>query len=166
LLVAASVYLLWQAYLANYRYSADSRNPYVYAHTTTDVFAMVQRIEEIAEVHEDGKDMQIHFICPNRHDYWPFPWYLRSFSNVGYWDKVTDNVISAAVIIASPGVQQQLIARLFELQKPGRTNLYVALFDSYVEVRPQVELRGYITKDLRDHFRQHQAQLVRSQADR
>jgi uncharacterized protein (TIGR03663 family) len=166
LLAAACVHLLWQAYLANYKYYADSRTPYVYAHTTTDVFAMVQRIEEIAEVHEDGKAMPIHFICPDRHDYWPFPWYLRSFSNVGYWDRVTDNVISAAVIIASPSVEQQLITRLYELQEPGHTNLYVGLFDTYVEIRPQVELRGYITKDLMDRFWRHKSESAEAQGDR
>ena len=167
LLAAACVHLFWQAYLANYKYYADSRTPYVYAHTTTDIFAMVQRIEGIAEVHEDGKGMPIHFVCPDRHDYWPFPWYLRSFSNVGYWDKVTDNVISAAIVIASPSVEQELITRLFELQQePGKINLYVGLFDSYVEIRPQVELRGYITKDLWDRFQQRQERSAQSPADR
>jgi hypothetical protein len=30
----------------------------------------------------------------------------------------------------------------------------VPLFDTYTELRPQIELRGYVTKDLWDRFRQ------------
>ena len=156
LLFVASVHLTWQAYLANYKYCADPRNPYVYAHTTTDVFTMVQRLEEIAEVHEDGNKMEIHFICPDEHDFWPFPWYLRSFPNVGYWNTVTDRVISASVIIASPSVEQELIKKLYELPPPGQKRLYVPLFDTYMELRPQIELRGYVPKDLWDRFQQRQ----------
>jgi len=150
LLVAASIHLAWQAYLANYKYYADPRNPYVYAHTTTDVFTIVQRVEEIAEVHQDGDKMEIHFICPDEHDFWPFPWYLRSFPNVGYWNTVTDKVVSASVIIASASVEQEILKRLYGLPPPGQKRLYVPLFDTYMELRPQVELRGYVPKDLFD----------------
>ncbi len=163
LLVAGGAHLTWQAYLGSYKFYADSRSPYVYAHPTTDVFAMVQRLKEIAEVHEDGRSMEIHLICPNKYDYWPFPWYLRFFPNVGYWDKVTDDVISAAVIVASPNVEQELMKRLYELPPPGQKNLYVPLFDKYMEIRPQVELRGYVTKDLWDSYQQYQLQLKQSQ---
>jgi len=163
LLFVASALLACQSYLANYKYYADPRNPYVYAHTTTDVFTMVQRIEEIAEVHEDGNKMEIHFICPDEHDFWPFPWYLRSFPNVGYWNTVTDRVVSAAVIIASPSVEQELLSRLYELPPPGQKRLYVPLFDTYMELRPQIELRGYVPKELWDRFQQHQMQSIQLQ---
>ena len=158
LLIAASGHLLWQSYLANYVYYADPRNPYVYAHTTTDIFAMTQRIEEIAHVHEDGKEMEIHFVCPDEHDFWPFPWYLRSFPNVGYFKTVTDRVVSASVIVASPSVEQELLSRLYELPPPGHKRLYVPLFDTYMELRPQVELRGYVPKDLWDRLQKLKTQ--------
>ncbi len=150
LLLAGGVHLTWQAYQANYKYYADPRNPYVYAHTTTEIFTMVRRVEEIADVHRHGTEMEIHLICPDEHDFWPFPWYLRSFPNVGYWNTVTDRVVSASVIIASPSVEGQLLRKLYELPPPGQKKLYVPLFDSYVELRPGVELRGYVSKDLFD----------------
>jgi uncharacterized protein (TIGR03663 family) len=155
LLLAGGGHLAWQAYSANYRYYADFRNPYAYAHTTTDIFTMVQRVKEIAEVHEDGRKMETHFICPDEHDYWPFPWYLRAFENVGYWNTVTDRVISASVIIASPSVEKELLKKLYELPPPGQKKLYVPLFDTYLELRPGVELRGYVPKELWDRFQQY-----------
>jgi predicted membrane-bound mannosyltransferase len=153
LLIVGIAHLGWQAYLGSYKFYADSRNPYVYAHPTTDVFAMVGRVEAIAEVHEDGYNMSIQVVCPE-HDYWPLPWYLRFFPNVVWRDKVTDDVVSSPLIIASPKVEQELLTKLYQLPPPGEKNLYVPLFDTYTELRPQIELRGYVTKDLWDRFKQ------------
>jgi uncharacterized protein (TIGR03663 family) len=153
LLLAGGAHLAWQSYLANFRYYADPYNPYVYAHTTTDIFTMVQRVEEIAKV-EDGDKTEIHFICPDEHDFWPFPWYLRAFPNVGYWTTVTDQAVSASVIIASPSVEKELLKKLYELPPPGQKKLYVPLFDTYMALRPGVELRGYVPKELWDRFQQ------------
>jgi uncharacterized protein (TIGR03663 family) len=149
LLLAGGAHLTWQAYLGNFRYYADPCNPYVYAHTTTDIFTMVQRIEKIAKV-EDGEKTEIHFICPDEHDFWPFPWYLRAFPNVGYWTTVTDQAVSASVIIAQPSVEKELLKKLYELPPPGQKKLYVPLFDTYMALRPGVELRGYVPKELFD----------------
>ncbi len=162
LLIGGTLHLTWQAYSSNYKHYADARNPYVYAHPTADVFTMVQRVEEMAGVHEDGFNMHIQVICPDS-DYWPLPWYLRSFTRVGYWDYVDMNEPAAPVIIASASVEQELARKLYELPPPGKKNLYVPLFDTYMELRPQIELRGYVTKDLWDRFQQGQAQSIQSQ---
>jgi uncharacterized protein (TIGR03663 family) len=147
-----------QAFLGSYRYYADTCNPYVYAHPTTDVFAVAQRVKDISHVHPDGNKMYIQVICPGG-DYWPLPWYLRSFSKVGWWTEVDKNVESAPVIIASPKVQQELAEKLYELPPPGQRILYVPLFDRIIYLRPQVELLGFVRKDLSDSFQQHQAPL-------
>jgi hypothetical protein len=122
---------------------------------------MVQRVEEIARVHENGHSIHIQVICHGS-DYWPLPWYLRSFTNVGWWDKVDESVPSASIIIASASMEEELIRKLYQLPPPGKKNLYVPLFDTYMELRPQVELRGYVRKDLWDRFQQSppQADLI------
>ncbi len=142
-----------QAYLGSYKYYADPSNPYVYAHPTTDVFDITQRIEEVAQAHPDGHNIYIQVICPAS-DYWPLPWYLRSFPNTGWWNDVDENIPAAPVIIASPSVEPALLKKLYELPPPGEKNLYVPLFDTYMELRPQVELRGYVRKDLWDSYQQ------------
>jgi len=162
LLVIGVAHLARQGYLSNYKYYADCRNPYVYAHPTTDVFAVTERVEELARVHPDGHEMQIQFICPGG-DYWPFPWYLRSFPNVWWWNRIDERVMPAPVIIASPSVEPELLA-FFDMPPPGKKNLYMPLFDRYIELRPQVELRGYVTKDLLDSFQQHQSDKESSQS--
>jgi hypothetical protein len=144
-----------QAYLGSYKYYADPSNPYVYAHPTTDVFDITRRIEEVARASPDGHNIYIQVICPAG-DYWPLPWYLRSFPNVGWWNDVDENVPSAPVIIASPSVVPALTRKLYE-PPPGERNLYVPLFDSYTELRPGVELCGFVTKDLWDRLLQSQS---------
>ncbi|MHC4574722.1 MAG: flippase activity-associated protein Agl23 [Planctomycetota bacterium] len=156
LLVAGSLHLAWQAWLGGYRFYADTRNPYVYAHTVNDVFTITKRIEDIARVHPDGDDMDIQVICPGD-DYWPLPWYLRSFPRACWYSSVDNDTAAAPVILASPGVELALMRKLYELPPPGQRNLYVPLFDSYMELRPQVELRGYVRKDLWDNYQRQQA---------
>jgi len=153
LLFEASVHLTWQAYLSSYPYDADSRNPYVYAHPTTEIFTVVRKIEEYASVHEDGKNMPIDIICPGK-DYWPLPWYLRSFRRVGWSEDVVKDSDAAALIIASPEVEGALADKLYKRTPVEKRQMYLYLFDKpyYVWLRPGVKLIGFVRKDLWDRF--------------
>jgi uncharacterized protein (TIGR03663 family) len=60
---------------------ADETNPYAYAHTSEDILGLPTEIADLAR--RDG-------IAPPRiaviaSDPWPLPWYLRQFSQVGFW---------------------------------------------------------------------------------
>jgi len=150
LLLEASGHLLWQACLGNYWYQADSRNPYVYAHPTTEVFEIVKRVEECARACEDGHNMPIEVICPGD-DYWPLPWYFRSFPHVLWANKVNDRTGRAPLILASPTVEAELADRFYDESIPfEQRQMYLYLFDwpYYVWLRPQVELLGFVRKDL------------------
>ena len=155
LLLESSLYLLWQSYLSNYEYYSDSRNPYVYAHPTDEVFTIVKRIEEMARVHPDGYRMHIQVICPGK-DYWPLPWYLRrfEFGTIDWWENVDNNVASAPLIIASPEVEAALTYKLYVLTPVQERQIYLFLFDKpyYVWLRPKVKLLGFVRKDLWDAY--------------
>ena len=97
--------------------------------------------------------MYIEVICPGG-DYWPLPWYLRCYDNVGWENEVDESTPAAPVIIASASVEPALLRKLYELPPPGERNLYVPLFDTKSWLRPDVELRGYITKELWDSWQQ------------
>ncbi len=154
LLLAGACHLTWQACLANYRDYEDSTNPYVYAHPVSDIYQVISRVEKIASVHPDGNNMHIEVIFPDD-DYWPLPWYLRAFPNVGWWKNVDEKTPAAPVIIASPRIEHDLMRKLYELPPPGEKYLYVPLFNSYLELRPKIEIRGYVKKVLWDKFMQH-----------
>ena len=151
LLLGASAHLTWQAYQSNYEYEADSRNPYVYAHPTPEIFTVVEKMEEYASVHEDGHDMHIQVICPGK-DYWPLPWYLRHFSRVAWWDHVVNDEPAAPIIMASDSddIETALAHKLYTLTPLEDRQTYLFLFDKpyYVWLRPQVKLGGFVRKDL------------------
>lgn len=151
LLCLGGAHLAVQAYLGSYKYYAETSNPYVYAHTGTDIHKISQRVEGIADAHREGRDMRISVVCTGD-AYWPLPWYLRSFANVSWRSEVGESVAAAPVIIASADLEDEIVKALYEVPKPGEINLYVPLFDSYTELRPQVELRGYVRKELWDNY--------------
>jgi len=154
-ILTKTVQLTKQSYLSNFKYEADPSNPYVYAHPVKDVFQIASRIDQISRVHPDGKNIFIEVIYPGA-DYWPLPWYLRSYPHVGWWQDVDVNVPPAPIILAAPGVESDLLRKLYDLPPPGQKNLYLPLFESYTELRPQIELRGYVVKDLWDQYLQKQ----------
>jgi len=164
LLAMGTAHLAWQAYLGSYRFYADSRNPYVYAHPTTDVIRIAKRLEKLSALSPKGTQMPIQVICPGA-DYWPLPWYLRRFERVYWWSKIETDVPPAPVVIASPAVEDQLRRYLYN-RPAGKQQLYVPLFKEYIELRPSVEIRCYVTKQLLDRCEAQQdsvADLKRSQ---
>ncbi len=112
-LAVLAAHLGWQAYRASFVYPADQRNPYVYAHTSTDALRLVRRVEDAASVSPDGADTVIKVITPE--NYWPLPWYLRHFNpdRVGYYHEVPPDPDAPILITSSdPEFQKALDARL------------------------------------------------------
>lgn len=144
-------HLAWQSVLANYKYFDDPANPYVYAHTLSDINQVVQQVEKISSEHPDQHGMPIEVIFPGD-DYWPLPWYLRAYPNVGWWNHVSLKTPPAPLILASPEVETDLLNKLYTLPPPGERSLYVPLVEKYTELRPDVEIRGYVAKELWDRI--------------
>ncbi len=138
-LVAGAVHLGWQAYLGSHvgRFVAGRRNPYVYAHTAPDAMKIVRRVEEVAEVHPDGREMVVKVITPT--NYWPLPWYLRAFPHVGYYHEVPPDA-DADVIVTSPEWADQVAAAAE--RSYNQASLY--------GLRPQVLLSVWIHEPLWD----------------
>jgi uncharacterized protein (TIGR03663 family) len=139
LFAAGAAHLGLEAYRASYVYEADPRNPYVYAHTSSALMRLVDRIEDLAAVSPKGKAMLIRVIEPTG-DYWPLPWYLRRYTRVGYWNASPDDA-DADVVITSPAGQSAVEAAL-------EGNYQV----EYQGLRPGVLRIVYIQKDLWDAF--------------
>lgn len=137
LLLLGSAQLTAQAVRANFRFCADPRNPYVYAHPVADVIRLARRLTELAALHPDATSMRIHFITP---DYWPLPYYLRRFSQVGYWSDIPA-APDAPVIIASCELQDRL--------HPALGDRY---HTEFYGLRPGVLLVLNIQQDLWDRY--------------
>jgi uncharacterized protein (TIGR03663 family) len=156
LLVSGAVYFGWESYMLNFnpRLTADPRNPYVYAHTATDVLRLAERMERLAAISPDGHDMLIHVVTPM--DCWyPLPWYFRRFNpdHVGYWftaDAWRKDLAGSpppSVIVVTAATQDGVDAGL-----PAEYNQQML-----VRFRPEVFASVYVREDLWEAFLAEQA---------
>ncbi|WP_372798629.1 flippase activity-associated protein Agl23 [Pontiella sp.] len=126
---------------AVFRYAADYRNPYVYAHTAPDFKRMVRRISELEAVHEKGSSMYVQVIAPPDST-WPLPFYLRRFPNVGYWteaDQVPGKV-KPALVIAGPDFEtdeDKFVSEFYGLRAGTLLSIHIdrALWDKFIASR-------------------------------
>jgi len=139
----------WQCWQLNYRYEYSPANPYVYAHPGKDIELIKDRIRRIAEV--QGIDTRVDVVFKN-HDYWPLPWYLRSFKNVGWWDDLDPENPLAPIILLSVDQEENLLRKIYNLTPLADRQLYLTLFDREIELRPGLEMCGYIRFDIWQKF--------------
>ncbi len=146
-LCAGLAHLGWEAWESSVPFGSDPRNPWVYAHTGKDVYLMVRDLELLASSYPGGRaSLPVSII--SRENLWPLPWYLRKFSTVQWWNGVSDTAPMTPVVLISPEMEPALVRKLYDLPPPGQREMYVSLFDRYVELRPQVEMRGYVVRSL------------------
>ena len=142
---------LWQTYDTNFKYPYQAENPFTYSQATPDVITLTKIVTDIADSTPEGKNILIDVTAP-KSDYWPLPWYLRKFKNVAWNNEVQNSIYKFPIIISVPEYENQIIEKLYTMPPPGKKNLYVPLFDQYLELRPGIELRGYIQKDVLDVY--------------
>lgn len=135
-LVFGAGHLGWEAWQTSFVEPADPRNPYVYAQTSPDILELVEKVQAIAKVDPQGNQMLIKVMMPDG-DYWPLPWYLREFKQVGWWDRLPPDP-AAPVMIAGAKFQ----AALEDQVEPG--HLMTGIFS----LRPQTFLELYVEAGL------------------
>jgi uncharacterized protein (TIGR03663 family) len=85
-----------------FRYDDDSL-PYVYVHTQRQFLDLVERLNQIAVRNPSGVRTNMTIAAVN---YWPLPWYLRDYPNVGYWGHVVPT--REPVVIAEESQQAEM----------------------------------------------------------
>jgi uncharacterized protein (TIGR03663 family) len=94
----------WQRVFAQ---PTDENNPYAYAHTSEDLLGLSAEISDLAR--QNGiASPRIAVIAS---DPWPLPWYLRRFSQVGFWQP-GQQPGEADFYITSTDVSEQYADRL------------------------------------------------------
>lgn len=142
LILIGTIHLGWQCWRGNFKYYADPRNPYVYAQTSTDFLNLIQRINQIAEIHPKHKNMLIKVIA-DPHEMWPLPWYLREFKKVGYWSESAEaGRIERTPIIVSSADQTERLESLLKDQ----------YLSEFYGLRHEVVLSIHIRRDLWNQF--------------
>ncbi|HEX5708791.1 MAG TPA: flippase activity-associated protein Agl23 [Pyrinomonadaceae bacterium] len=124
-----------QAVILNFREYDNDRYPYVYSHTRRDVFQLLEEINRAAERAGTGTDTRIAVAAP---EYWPLPWYLNHYKNVGFHGRA--GAYTDAIVVGSA-------------KEPEATQLRTALGPAYrrtgavYPLRPGVDLVLYVRAD-------------------
>jgi uncharacterized protein (TIGR03663 family) len=141
-LILGLLHLGWQSRRANFVYPADPRNPYVYAHTSTDFLNLVERIHDLSRVHPEKRDMLI-MVAAGPYQTWPLPWYLRTFPRVGYWPDIRKVPLQRgpAVLITSLDMNDDL-----------PSNFEDKYITEFYGLRPEVFLTVHVDLSLWDAF--------------
>jgi uncharacterized protein (TIGR03663 family) len=90
-----------------FKFPADEKNPYAYAHTGGDLLRLPARLEKLA-LENKISNPRIAVVAA---DAWPLPWYLRKFSQVGFWQPGQETG-DADFFITSTDVYGELADRL------------------------------------------------------
>lgn len=129
LLLTGLAYQTKQSIHASGRLANDSRNPYAYVPTSKDAPKVERWLQELSALPDAPTLSPIAVIGQ---EYWPLPWYLRSFETIGYWPTPIQAVTGLPIIFAMPAQEQAcdnlLAATHTKLPRGLRANVAVTLY--------------------------------------
>jgi predicted membrane-bound mannosyltransferase len=105
----------WQARQATGRLASDGRNPYAYVPTSRDIESLAPWLRELADASPETPIVPMAVIGD---EYWPLPWYLRSFGAVGYWGEAPENIGLYPVVFAAGKGIDPMMERLAATHVP------------------------------------------------
>jgi predicted membrane-bound mannosyltransferase len=142
-LVIGAGQLAAEAWLTSVVRPTKPGNPYAYSQTSPDVLKLCAEVEAIAKASPQKHQTIIKVIAPES-GYWPLPWYLRDFENVGFWAEVPHDPYAPMMIVSAKfdanldADKRHVMAGLFQLRPDAFFELYVStnLWDDYLKTRP------------------------------
>lgn len=141
-LVISILHLSYLTYQGNFIYYADVSNPYVYAHTSTSLVKMMERVYELSEIIKSHNEEPIVVVIDPQHDYWPIPWYLRKINKRGFYADVPKGIDKIKLLIVSPKIQKEVEEKL------GGESYMVFTYS----IRPSALRYLYVEKNLWEEF--------------
>ena len=129
LLLTGLAYQTKQSIHASGRLANDSRNPYAYVPTSKDAPKIERWLHELRALADAPVLSPIAVIGQ---EYWPLPWYLRTFETIGYWPTPIQGITDLPIIFAMPAQDQAcddlLGASHTKLPRGLRANVAVTLY--------------------------------------
>ncbi|MEI6175704.1 MAG: flippase activity-associated protein Agl23 [Verrucomicrobiota bacterium] len=98
-----------QSRMATGRYASDVRNPYAYVPTQRDVETLEPWLRKLGDITPGGTVEPISVVGT---DYWPLPWYLRTFEQTGYWPELPDKLAFMPLVFSSTNTSEKVMHEL------------------------------------------------------
>lgn len=97
------------------RFASDERNPFAYVPTRNEMETLEPWLGQLREVAPGGALEPIGVIGS---DYWPLPWYLRTFGKIGYWPTPSEDLTKLPLVFAMPEVETAVGDQLQQTHTP------------------------------------------------
>ena len=141
------VSVVWSGYqtidLNFFNYDNDNEHyVYVYAHTRRETLKLVDEINRMAQQTHEGGLIGITIVSP---DYWPLPWYLRNYTRVGYFGRMSPS--TEPIIIASESQRAEIESTFGGQYQQVPSGNESGSFP----LRPGVSLLLYVRRDVSNH---------------
>ena len=140
---AGSVLLCVNMILLAFVFPAGSSNPYAYAQSGGDMIHISRKLDALLQEIDMPDTLKIAVIA-EQHAYWPLPWYLRHWQNVGWWDHIPDNFYRMDILLITDSLEPELSRRLYTDVPVAERNMYVYLFDRPMALYPGNDIAGLI----------------------
>jgi uncharacterized protein (TIGR03663 family) len=98
-----------QTRIATGRLESDARNPFAYVPSRPDLESLEAWLKQL-QTTLPGNPLDSAAVIGT--DYWPLPWYLRSFENTGYWAKSPDDLTTFPLVFAAPDAADSVAGTL------------------------------------------------------
>jgi len=135
MLVAAGAQLA-QATRSAFRFASDSRNPYAYPASSSDLNTLEAWITTL----DNAAGFQsIEPIIVVGAEYWPLPWYLRRHQHVGYYQVPPEHIERLPLVFDLAGIDDRMAATHVPIPRGLRDGLPVTawvrfdFWDAYVD---------------------------------
>ena len=122
--------------LAGVAYCSSPQKPVsTYSQTSPDILQLVNTVDAVAHQSTNGYNTEVEVMASE--SYWPLPWYLRRFTQVGFWDEIPNQPLAPIMIVSTD------LHAAFD-ERPGKTHLMAGLF----QLRPNVFMELYVSMPL------------------
>lgn len=122
-------YQSYQSVQASGRLSNHADNPYAYVPTSKNITQLPAWLKELDDF---MGDQPLEPIAVIGQGYWPLPWYLRDFKEVGYWAAPPEGLASYSVVISMPEKARECHELLADthtqLPRTLRSNVPISLY--------------------------------------
>lgn len=129
LVIASLITQFRQTRHATGRLASDERNPFAYVPTRNDIEDLEPWLEKLRLA---APEIPLEPVAVIGADYWPLPWYLRSFDKIGYWPEAPLVLESQALVFTMPETGEAVATRLaathIQLPRGLRAGVPVQLF--------------------------------------
>ncbi|MEP2776275.1 MAG: flippase activity-associated protein Agl23 [Luteolibacter sp.] len=110
LVVALAVFTQFtQARRATGRFASDSRNPFAYVPTSSDVERIAPWLQDLGTA-LPGIEMEPIAVVGT--GYWPLPWYLRGAGKIGYWETPPEDLAAMPIVFTTPDGEPEVAGLL------------------------------------------------------